>query len=507
MAKAMAAEAGVPFLFVSATSFQSMFYGATSRKIRSYFAALRKAARAEGGAIGFIEEIDAIAMTRGAMPATAYRPVAQMHRSLDCGGLVGLPAVGAVPGAAAGTAVHRSSVAEGVGGVVNELLVQMQSFDTPTFTERMRVKVIDLVNLLLPADRQVRRPRLQTPDILLIAATNRADGLDPALLRPGRFDRRLTFAPPDHVGRRDLVDHFLARKSHERELDDPERRDALAGVTQGYTPVMIEHLMDEALVNAIRRGAAGMSWADLEHARLITEVGLGQPVGYTRHEKRLIATHEAGHATLAWLTAPQRRLEVLTIVKRAEALGLLAHGDTEDVYTRSREELMALICIAFGGQVAEELFFGDVSTGPAGDLVYATNVAAQMVGQAGMAETLVSFGAVSSGFGDPGLVGRVLGDSAGRAMMENVLAAQKDRARRLLEVNRHLVEALRDALLERHELIGHEITDVLEVARRGNVPAPPGPATRDVPSARTAPDPEQWWRRPAAGVGVPESPG
>jgi ATP-dependent Zn protease len=479
MAKAMAAEAGVPFLFVSATSFQSMFYGATSRKIRSYFAALRKAARAEGGAIGFIEEIDAIAMTRGGLSATALPPSPRAGatgsavsglRAVDCGGLVGLPAMyAAAPGH--GALVSPSMVSEGVGGVVNELLVQMQSFDTPTWTDQVQARVIDTVNLFLPASRQVPRPRTASADILIIAATNRADGLDPALLRPGRFDRRLMFSAPDQAGRRELVDHFLARKAHETEMDDPEYREALAGVTQGYTPVMIEHLLDEALVNAIRRGGHGLCWSDLERARLVTEVGLGQPVGYTDHEKRLIATHEAGHATLAWLTAPQRRLEILTIVKRAEALGLLAHGDRHDVYTRSRSELSALMCIAFGGQVAEEIFFGEVSTGPAGDLTYATNVAVQMVGQAGMAGTLISFGAVQGSFGDPGLVGRVLGDGAGRAMVEQLLADQKARARELLSTHEHLVEALRDALLERHELIGSEITDVLEAAaaagRRG----------------------------------------
>jgi len=504
MAKAMAAEAGVPFLFVSATSFQSMFYGATSRKIRAYFTALRKAARAEGGAIGFIEEIDAIAMTRGGMPAVAHRGV---HRAfhgaqnasagtagvlaMDCGGLVGLPsqyvATGTAAGHAAGPVVHGSTVSEGVGGVVNELLVQLQSFDTPTLGERLQSRLVDTVNLLLPAGRQLPRPRTETPEVLVIAATNRADGLDPALLRPGRFDRRLVFSVPDHAGRRELIDHFLTRKAHEGEMDDAERRDALAGITQGYSPVMIEHLLDEALVNAIRRGGHGLNWADVEHARLVTEVGLGQPVGYTAHEKTLIATHEAGHATLAWLVAPQRRLEVLTIVKRAEALGLLAHGDREDVYTRSRSELEALMCIAFGGQVAEELFFGELSTGPAGDLSYATGVAAQMVGQAGMAGTLVSFGAIEgSAFGDQGLVGRVLGDVEGRRMVEELLEAQKARARTLLEQNRHLVIALRDALLERHELIGREITDVLEAAVQATVGAPA--ASPSGPEVAVAPE-------------------
>ena len=466
MAKAMAAEAGVPFLFVSGTSFQSMYYGATARKIRSYFKALRKAARTEGGAIGFIEEIDAIATVRGGMSATAapqgLTPAQALAGTgiMGCGGLEGLPSMTA----SRATVLTPSINSEGVGGVVNELLVQMQSFDEPTGMQKVQSRLVDAANLFLPAARQIPRPRPEPVDVLLIAATNRADNLDPALLRPGRFDRQLTFDLPDKIGRREIIDHFLGRKSHEAELDDPERRDALAGVTQGYSPVMIEHLMDEALVNAVRRAAPAMSWRDIEHARLVVEVGLGQPVGYTEHEKRLIATHEAGHATVAYLVAPERRLEILTIIKRASALGLLAHGDAEDVYTRSRSELRNLIAIAMGGQVAEELFFGDVSTGPSGDLHYATGVAAQMVGAAGMSETLISFAAVESGLGGGNLVARVLGDTEGRRMVEEQLRVQKEYVSRLLGANRHLVEALRDALVERHELIGHEITDVLWAA-------------------------------------------
>lgn len=494
LAKAMAAEAGVPFLFVSATSFQSMYYGATARKIRSYFDALRKAARAEGGAIGFIEEIDAIATTRGGLSSAslgglsggpAGGPAGALAAAACCGGLVGLPGVVTAASTASGLAasgplVHRNgAVTEGVGGVVNELLVQLQSFDTPTRRQRVQGRLVDAVNALLPARRRLPRPRVEPVDILLIAATNRADSLDPALLRPGRFDRRLVFEAPDKAARRELVDHFLARKAHDRVLDSDERRDALAGITTGYTPAMIENLLDEALVNAVRRRARAMTWQDVEHARLVTEVGLGRPVGYTDHEERLIATHEAGHAVAAWLVAPHRRLEILTIVKRGGALGLLAHGDPEDVYTRSRTELLGLIRIAFGGQVAEEQFFGDVSTGPGSDLHYATNVAAQMVGQSGMGDTLVSFAAVQGpAFADPGLVGRVLGDADGRRMVERLLREQKEVVRTLLDDHRHLVVALRDALLERHELIGHEITDVLVEARDRHARLPYAPAPR-----------------------------
>ena len=145
---------------------------------------------------------------------------------------------------------------------------------------------------------------------------------------------------------------------------------------------------------------------------------------------------------------------------------MLSHGDACEVYTRSKRELEALVQIAFGGQVAEEIFFDDISTGPSGDLQYATTVAAQMVGAAGMVDTLVSFAAVQgSAFSDSNLVGRVLGDTQGRAMVEDLLQRQKVSVRGLMGANRHLVAALRDALIERHELIGHEITDVLEAAR------------------------------------------
>ena len=446
-AKAMAAEAGVPFLFVSATSFQSMYYGATARKIRSYFKALRTAARKEGGAIGFIEEIDAIALRRGGMLGAATAA------------FVGLPSPAAML-AGEGTGVVRNAmVSEGTGGVVNELLVQMQSFDEPVGGDRLYNRLVAAVNLLLPAHRQIAQRRPTRAPILLIAATNRADHLDPALLRPGRFDRRLTFNPPDAHGRRALVDHFLARRAHHPELDEPAVRDRVAAATSGWTPVMVEHLLDEALVNALRRGDDAMRFVDVEQARITELVGLGHPVTYTSTERNLIATHEAGHAVTAWLVAPNRTLEVLTIVKRGSALGLLAHGDCEEVYTRTSYDLRALVQIAMGGWVAEELFFGQTTTGPASDLAAATRTAAQMVGAAGMTGSLVSFAAT-----DRDLVSAVIGDSAARAQLEDVLDTARGTVRRLLASNRDLVEALRDALLERHELVGEEITAVLEKA-------------------------------------------
>ncbi|HRY10999.1 MAG: AAA family ATPase [Actinobacteria bacterium] len=451
VAKAMAAEADVPFLFVSATSFQSMYYGATARKIRSYFRALRKTARREGGAIGFMEEIDAIATARGGLNQSTASQVAA------CGGMQGLPA------AADGPISNASMVSEGTGGVVNELLVQMQSFDEPSGWQAFVGRIVDNLNLLLPAHRQIRRPRPHPTNVMLIAATNRASALDPALLRPGRFDRILTFEPPGKKGRREIIDLMLDKRAHEPELDDDHVRDQLAALTTGYTPARLENLFDEALVEALRRGSRAMNLRDVHAARLVADVGLGQPVAYTDHEARLIATHEAGHAVVAHVVAPQRRLEVLTIIKRKDALGLLAHNDTEDVFTRSRSELLALIQIAFGGMVAEELFFGETSTGPSSDLNYATTVAAQMVGAAGMVGSLINLSAVSGGaMSDTNLVGRVIADGPSREAVERLLADQKLVARRVLEQHRHLLGDLRDALLDRHELVGTEILEILQ---------------------------------------------
>ncbi|MGI8575580.1 MAG: AAA family ATPase [Egibacteraceae bacterium] len=448
LAKAMAREAGVPFLFVSATSFQSMWYGATARKIRSYFKALRKVARREGGAIGFIEEIDAIATTRGGMPAT---PLPAVLRS--CHG---------VPGA--GLTTERFSSSEGTGGVVNELLVQLQSFDTPPAGDRAYNAVVEFVNGFLPAHRAWSKRKPAHHNILVIAATNRADNLDPALLRPGRFDRRLAFELPAKEARRALLDHFLARKAHHPELDDDGLRDQLAGQTLGYSPVALQHLLDEALVSALRHGRDGLSWKDVQAARLTGEIGMANPTTYTERERRTVATHEAGHATVAYL-AGTRKLEVLSIVKRQSALGLLAHGDMDEVFTRTRCELQALLEIAMGGMCAEELFFGEAGTGPGGDLVHATQVACEIVGTAGMAGSLVSLAAVEGGaLNTTNLVGRVLADPEARPRVDRVLCQAKARSRALLEANRHLVTAVRDALLERDELVGEELYEVFERA-------------------------------------------
>jgi cell division protease FtsH len=441
LAKAMAAEAGVPFFFVSAPAFQSQWYGATAWKIRAYFKTLKKAARKEGGAIGFIEEIDAIGGVRGGMEA--FAPM--QNRA---------------------TAINRAATqSTGNGGMVNELLIQLQSFDTPPAGRRFGNKIMDFFNLFLPAHRQIKKGLVKYNNVLIIAATNRADSLDPALLRPGRFDRILHFDLPSRKGRRDLVDYFLEKRVHSSEMEREDLREEFASMTLGYTPAMLEHVLDEALVWAIRDGRRELNWRDIQRARLTEEIGLGQRVAYTTEERDLIATHEAGHAVAAYLCAKDRKLEVLSIIKRRTALGLLAHSDTEERFTKKRSELEALIKVALGGMAAEHIYFGEHGTGPSSDLSAATALVAQMVGSYGMGSSLISYEAVDNGaHSAPNIVAKVLTNDDTRRETEEILKLHKDQVTDLLDKNTHLVEALRDALLDREELIGDEIMTVIEKA-------------------------------------------
>ncbi len=452
LAKAMAKEAGVPFLFVSSTAFQSMWYGMTARRIRSFFRALRKAARREGGAIGFIEEIDAIGLRRAGSP----------------------------PAASAGLNVMQVDRATGMdtGGIVNELLVQMQSFDEHTTGDRLVGWFKDRINRFLPDHAQLRKQPAPYSNILLVGATNRAVALDTALLRPGRFDRILHFDLPGRSARRELIDFFLDRKAHQPELDGEREREELAAATLGYSPASLERLFDEALLLALRDGRSAMTSADLRQARVEIEIGLPEPIDSPLHEQDTIAVHESGHAVMAYLVGKGRKLEVLSIVKRREALGFLAHRWAEERHTQTRSELIAQVQIALGGMVAEELFFGESGTGPAGDLAAATNVAVEMVGSMGMGGSLVSYRALDPGMLGGNLASRVLSDTAGREAVTKLLDEQKGEVIRVLSSNRDLIEALRTALLDRKELMDEEILEVIRDAQAARL------AGQDVPLAQ-----------------------
>ncbi|HXB36526.1 MAG TPA: AAA family ATPase [Acidimicrobiales bacterium] len=426
VAKAMAKEANVPFLFVSASAFQSMYYGQTNRKIRSFFKQLRKHAHKEGGAIGFIEEIDAIGASRRGMSGSG------------------------------GT--------EGISGVVNELLVQLQSFDSPSRSQRLAWAWIDLLNRYLPDGSKLQKPKVEPANVLVVGATNRKDDLDPALIRPGRFDRSIYFGLPGRRARGEIVAYYLGKKAHAADLDEHGAVDTVAGMTFGYSPASLERLMDESLVIALTHGRSAMTMADVAEAKMLVELGVTDETIYAPDERDRVATHEAGHATVAYFVGQTRQLDVLSIVKRRDSLGLLQHSDTEERFTKSSEEMHALLQIAMGGMVAEEHWFDEVSTGPASDLAAATQIGAQMIGACGMGNSLISVAAAGNGYLAGNVVDKVLGDKDARGELDALLMQACDAAKAIVEAHPEVVEALRDHLLERDELVGSEITDVIEVA-------------------------------------------
>lgn len=419
LAKALAAEAGVPFLFVSASSFQSMYYGQTNRKIRTYFKALRKAARAEGGAIGFIEEFDAIGGARSGM--------------------------------------NSGSMREGVVGIVNELLVQMQSFDLPTGKDKVKTKFIDALNSLLPLNLTIPRPKPSTANILVVAATNRAADLDPALVRPGRFDRIIHFDLPPRADRVEIADYYLGKKSHDASITGAQ----VADLTAGYSPVRIERLMDEALIIAVRDGRRALTYDDVIQAQLITEVGLAHEVGYHPDERRRVATHEAGHALLATLLG--REVRVASILRRGASLGLVAHDDAEERHLKTPSELKDLIVIAMAGRAAEIQEFGEASSGIASDLAAATTMAAQLVGLLGAADSLLSLeAAIMPGAGN--LVAKVLSHDPSREQADAMMKAAADRAACMLIEHRLTLITLAQALCDRDELSSEEVHNLVDAA-------------------------------------------
>lgn len=423
LAKALAAEAGVPFLFVSASEFQSMFFGQTNKKVRSFFKAMRKAARAEGGAIGFIEEFDAIGGSRSGMSSNSSR--------------------------------------EGSVGIVNELLVQMQSFDLPTGWQKMKGKWVDRVNGLLPEGTAISRSKLTSANVLLIAATNRASDLDPALLRPGRFDRIIHFDLPPRADRVEIASYYLAKKSHTDEVT----AEVIADLSPGYTPVRIERILDEALIISLRYGRRAMTIEDVVEAQLVTEVGLSHEVGYHPDERRRVAFHEAGHALTAALAG--RDIRIASILRRGSALGLVSHGDAEEKHLRTPSEAFTLITIALAGRAAEMQEYGEASSGIASDLVVATTIAAQLVGQLGAGDSLISLEAAAMPTA-ANLVAKVLADEASRNKVDRILYDAADRAACLVLEHRYALTTLAIALLDHDELSGDAVQAIVLEAARAN---------------------------------------
>jgi ATP-dependent Zn protease len=419
LAKAIAGETEVPFIYANGSGFANMFMGMSQFRVRGMFKKARKLSEKFGGCVIFIDELDAAGGSRGGL-------------SLKSGG-----------GYDSGRSVRRV-VMGGLGGmgtgIVNELLVQMDGLSTPKGLKRHLRRVLGL-----------RKAEVPFYNLLVVGATNRAATLDEALLRPGRFDRKIHVGLPTGVGRADIAAYYLARVRHE-----PVDVKKLAAATQGYSPAAIKGLVNEALIRALQENRDALSWGDLWRAKVANEVGLSQPAEYSQKERKMVAYHEAGHAVASHLLHEgEAVVQIATIRKREGTLGLVSWQDREERFLRTREDIQHDIMVSLAGKCVEEVFFDTISTGPSSDLGHATSRAASFVGLFGMGAR------ITSAFGADDPISIILRDGDARKEVEALLQDMNRKTLAFVRKNKAAITRVGEALVEKGELVGDEITELL----------------------------------------------
>jgi cell division protease FtsH len=324
-----------------------------------------------------------------------------------------------------------------------------------------------------------------TEGVVVLAATNRPDVLDPALLRPGRFDRRVTVSPPDQEGRRKILEVHTRRVPLGPDVDLA----ALAATTPGMVGADLRNLVNEAALTAARRGHAQVQQADFTDALEKVVLGTPRKIMLTVDERRRTAHHEGGHALLGMLTPGADPVRKVSITPRGHALGVTFQSPESDQYAYSEDYLRGRIVGALGGKAAEEVVYGTTSTGAESDLDQVSRIARQMVGRWGMSSkigpiaVLPAEGTEQPFLGDsngPSQATRELVDAEARRIVDECYA----RALEVLRDNRDRLERLADALL-RHETLdadaAYEAAGVERTARPDFRPDEPDAA--HVPAA------------------------
>lgn len=298
--------------------------------------------------------------------------------------------------------------------------------------------------------------------VIVLAATNRPETLDPALLRPGRFDRQVLVDRPDKIGREAIL------KIHARKvvLDPSVDLKVIAGRTSGFAGADLANLVNEAALLAARAGRDAVTMADFNEAIERVVAGLEKKSRVlSDKEKKIVAYHEVGHAIVGSLMPGSSKVEKISIVPRGmAALGYTLQMPTEDKFLSSKEELQAQIATLLGGRSAEEIVFGSITTGAANDLQRATELAEQMVTSYGMSETLgpLAYQQRRNDFLGNGMgMGRNVSPHTAEMIdreISQIVETAHQQARKILEANRDLLEAIANQLLE-NEVIEGEILE------------------------------------------------
>ena len=414
IARAVAGEAGVPFLSVTGSDFMEMFVGVGASRVRDLFQSARKM----GSAIIFIDEIDSIGRKRGAGLGGGHDEREQ---------------------------------------TLNQMLAEMDGFEA-------------------------------TEGIVMMAATNRPDILDPALLRPGRFDRQVIVSLPELDDREQILEvHAKAKK-----MDEDVDLGLLARGTPGMSGADLSNLINEAALIAVRGGDTEVHNTHLEQAR--DRVLMGQTREATvlnSHERERVAYHESGHALAAALMPNADPLHKVSIIPRGMALGVTMTLPEEDRYLLQKSYVKDELVKMLGGRVAEDIVFGEVSSGAADDLARATDMARKMVREWGMSERVgpMAWRSQEQVFlGEDMGRGRDYSDDMANLIdeeIESILREAEQRCHDLLNENREGLDALAQSLLVKETLDSndvHELLGIPKTDRDDHKDLPPGESNEDVPA-------------------------
>ena len=398
LARAVAGEAGVPFLSVSGSDFMEMFVGVGASRVRDLFQTARK----QAPAIVFIDEIDSIGRKRGAGLGGGHDEREQ---------------------------------------TLNQLLSEMDGFDP-------------------------------SQGVIMIAATNRPDILDLALLRPGRFDRQIVVPLPDLEERLPI----LAVHCKDVKLSEDVDLEIVARGTPGLSGADLANLVNEAALLAVRRGSSLIEMIDFESARDRELMGQRRETTVlSDEEKERVAYHEAGHAVLAYVLDNADPLHKVTILPTGMALGVTQQLPAEERHIYSKQVIEDRIAVRMGGRVAELIMYGDLSTGASNDLQGNTELARKMVREWGFSERLgpLSFGDNHDVFlGEDLMHSRDYSEATSRVVDEEVsriLQEQQDRAMKILSKHKAGLEKVTAELLAKETISGEEVGKLIEEAHGGPV--------------------------------------
>ena len=458
MAESMAGETGKPFVFVDPGAFTNMFMGIGVLKVKGLFRKLRKLALRYGGVVVFFDEADALGNRGISRPAMHSSDAKATVFGTPCNGgnYLSDPGKSLVANVSISNKFMMGGAAGGSGsGTLQALLTELSGLKKPRgFINRVVRRALGM--------RPKSPPKYR---ILVVMATNMPEALDEALLRPGRIDRMYRVGYPSKAGRVRTYEGYLEKVSHSLTA---EEIDKLATITPYATGAIIKDTINEALIMAIRNERTTITWSDVIKAKQLKDLGPAEDVEYIERERHAVAVHEACHGVMAHLVRQHMAIDLATIEKGSDYLGMVASIPPDDQFTRWRTEYESDILVSVASLAGERMFFdGDNSSGVSGDLESATTIASFMEGHWGMGSTISSHASNRRyEVGAPG-GNRGKDDSAKDLRMalgdriENNLATLLTRAEEILKEHKFKVLALAHALETHKTISGDDVIAVM----------------------------------------------